>query len=171
MGHDGHNDGALTLGDIRQLDRERRMLLFLPALLLMAIFMALLVKSLLDNKAQINRTLFAHLANDFLVHVTMVRTEWMVSGRPERATYRETQFAMSNQGYPWIKSVSGELDCHQLWLSLMDIPLTLNQTPIAVVTIEDSVNNLLWCRYQLDVDVFFDYSPDNGTLLLSENLT
>ena len=74
---------------------------------------------------------------------------------------------MSQQGYPLIRSSLGQVDCHQLWLSLMNMPLALNQVPIAVLSIEDNVDNIFWCRYQLDDDVFFDYSPDSGALISS----
>lgn len=152
------------MSEIRDLENERRLLIFLPALLLIAIFMAFVVKSVSGNKEEMDRTLFAHLANDFMVFATMIRTEWMITGRLDSLEYQDTLFEMSERGYPLLRNIDGSLDCEQIWRAMMAMDLELNQTPIAVVTVNDRVNHELWCRYQLYDGAYFDYGPWAGKL-------
>ncbi|TCI03527.1 hypothetical protein EZV61_08235 [Corallincola luteus] len=148
----------------RQLDTERRMFYFLPALAVIMVLATVLLSSQDDAKREVEDSAFNRLTNNFLVRLNMVRTQWTIHGRPPQLELEGTLMTMGKFGIPDLRTPYGSYDCHELWRLMLAQPMEINQRPISAVAMVDRRLHGEYCRYLISEEVYFDVDLRHGTL-------
>ncbi|GAA5218993.1 hypothetical protein ACFSJ3_16695 [Corallincola platygyrae] len=154
----------MTGSENRQLETERKLIYFLPALAVVMIFAAVLLRSQEDTQEEVDSAQFHQLTNLFLVHLNMVRTQWNIHGRPAQTELKGMLVKMGSLGIPDLRTPHGSYNCQALWRLMLDKPMLVNKRPITALAMVDKRLESEYCRYLLSDEVYFDVDLRHGTL-------
>jgi len=170
MSNDAINKREKSLGEI------------VLVVLLFTILMAIFIYYFFKNETQINQAGFTNLANSFASQVILIRSQWLMDGKPEQVKITENNVLKSKRKLKfisvnkkgWVNSKSVDLPCNEIWKNVMSIPMSFVKQPVSAVQLQRHVKGNIHdnitaqqviCRFSIESGQFFEYYAKNGKVI------
>ncbi|MBP7548105.1 MAG: hypothetical protein KA754_09170 [Corallincola sp.] len=141
------------MSDIRELERQRRLLGFLAPVLVMLVLWAVVLLQGQRSRDGAAAAQLAEAADQLVTQSNLARAEWLLRGKPQPLPWRPAE--VEGEPLPLYFDGAGRLQlderqgCAELWLALLRRPLLLlGQTPLTASSGEDQHGR--YCDYASD---------------------
>lgn len=141
------------MSDIRELERQRRLLGFLAPVVVMLVLWAVVLLQGQRSRDSAAEAQLAEAADQLVTQSNLARGDWLLHGKPQPLQWRPAEVEgeplplyFDGAGRPRLDQRQG---CAELWLALLRRPLLLlGQTPLRVSGGQDQRGH--YCDYASD---------------------
>lgn len=159
--------------------REKSLGEMIVVILAFALLMATFIHYFFKNEAQITEAGFNNLAANFASKVMLIRSQWLMDGRPDKVkivefdtlTEQKKSHVVSVNKSGWVDNTLQALACQKIWQDVMSMPMSFAKQPISAIRLQH--NNVSYedkkqkksatlCRFSIQSGHFFEYSAQNG---------
>ncbi len=156
---------------------------FIVVILIISILMAVFLNFIFSYEKSIEQTGFKAISAYFTDKILVVKSQWLMLGKPESVKLKVTEKNQPSEisiyvnQLGWVDSSQSKNVCEDIWLSVMEKPLTFFNEPIKATLIKNQLiknNNehasRFWghyCRYSTQDGRYFDYDSHIGSVILA----
>jgi hypothetical protein len=158
--------------------REKSLAEQIVVITLVAVMMAVFIWFFFKNEKSVVDTGFRHLQGQFSSQVSLIHSQWILSGKPVQLTMKLSLNDNSHHSQPiyvnkqgWVTSLDDQLMCEDIWRQVMGIPLVYMKQPISAISVERIVVSEQQkmvkekiCRYSIVNGTYFEYNPLTGKI-------
>ncbi len=159
--------------------REKSLGEMIVVILAFALLMATFIHYFFKNEAQITEAGFNNLAANFASKVMLIRSQWLMDGRPDKVkivefdalTGQKKSHVVSVNKSGWVDNALQALACQKIWQDVMLMPMRFAKQPISAIRLQHNKvsyedkkqkKSATLCRFSIQSGHFFEYSAQNG---------
>ena len=157
--------------------KEKSLAEMIIVIMLVLCLMATFIYYFKKNEKSFLSTGFHNLNQLFIARVNAIRAQWMMDGKPKNLTINylnvnsqaseqqeaiaPTKIIINDQGWVDSTGIAEDKICQQIWLMVLETPLTIMKRPVSQMLVKDK-NKQMYCRYQIELGQYFTYHYQTG---------
>jgi hypothetical protein len=162
--------------------REKSLGELILVVMALSLLMAIFIYYFFKNENNINEAGFDNLAANFASKVILIRSQWLMDGRPNRVKLVEFDASVGKKisrwvtvnNLGWVDSNAKKLTCQDIWQQVMFMPMRFMKQPVSAIALKKRydiavkttntklTNKGSLCRFSIKSGQFFEYSALNG---------
>ena len=159
--------------------REKSLGEMIVVILAFALLMATFIHYFFKNEDNINEAGFNNLAANFASKVMLIRSQWLMDGRPNTVkvvefdvvTGQKKTHLVGVNKFGWVDNALPVLACQKIWQDVMSMPMRFAKQPISAIRLQHNnfhqedkkqKKSATRCRFSIQSGHFFEYSAQNG---------